>query len=123
MCLTKRTCTDCDILDSHIVDLFHDHIYNIVTITEMMMETNGHSVFYSTFFQDVANVIHKFASIGVDNTLCHRSLFSIFISIKMMCSLKYFFSCCFQNLFRNVSSNCINHLINPPCTRLRLLPD
>ena len=38
MCLAKGAGTDGDILDTHLMYFFHDHIYDIVTFTEMVME-------------------------------------------------------------------------------------
>ena len=39
-----------NILDAHLMDLFHDHVYHIVTLTEVMMEGNGHTVFDAAFY-------------------------------------------------------------------------
>ena len=46
---TKGTCADGDTLDTHLVDLVHNHIYHIVTLTEVMVEGNGHAVLDLTF--------------------------------------------------------------------------
>ena len=83
MCFSKRTCTDCDIFDSHRMDFSHDHINNIVTLTEMMMETKCHSVFNPTFHKYFMNVFYKLASFRVNHTFCLRSMFLINMSIKM----------------------------------------
>ncbi len=40
------------VFDAHLVDLFHDHVYHIVTLTEMMMEGQGHSVTDIKHFQE-----------------------------------------------------------------------
>ncbi len=121
MCFSKRTCTDGNIFDSHIMNLFHDHIYHKVSLTEMMMKADCHSVFDSTFYKHIMNAVYKLASIRIDHTGSKWTVFAICISVKMMYSLKYFFPCLFQDLFRDISAYCINHFTNPPYIRLKLL--
>ena len=120
MCFSKRTCTDGNILNSHVMNLFHDHIDHKVSFTEMMMKTYCHSVFDSTFYKYIMNAGYKLTSIRVNYTGSKRTVFAICISVKMMYSLKYFFPCLFQDLFRDISAYCINHFTNPPYIRLKL---
>ena len=121
MSFTKGTCADCDIFDSHIMNLFHNHIYYVITFTEVMVETYSHSVFDAAFYKYIMNAVYNFTSIGVDDTFCHCSVSLEYLSVEMVISLKYLFPCKLQNLFRNISSNCIDHLINPPYIHLKPL--
>ena len=95
MCFSKRACTDSNVLDPHIMDLFHYHIYNVITFTEMVMEADCHTVFDSTFYKDIMDAVYHLASVGIDHTFDFRSVFFIDMSVKMMYTLKYFFTSCF----------------------------
>ena len=121
MSFSQRTCTDSNIFQTHFMDFFHYHAYDQVSISEMMVETYCHPVMCITFHQCFMNILNHFALIishnRCDSRTCLCQRFSIFIVI----SLKYFFTCNFQNFFRDISSNCIDHLITPPCIRLKPL--
>ena len=122
MCLSKGTCTDGDILDTHFMYFFHNHIYHQITFPEMMVKSQCHSVMSTAFYQCFMNGAYQFAGIMVHDYLRDRSLFVKLCAIFIKISLKYFFSGCFQNFFRYISSYFINHLTDPPYIPLMLSP-
>ena len=94
MCLTKRTCTDGDIFNAHLVDFFHNHVYYIVTLTEVMVEGNGHAVLDLTFHQCLMNVLHDLASVRIHHGMSLRSCFLILVIIVSVSALERFLTGC-----------------------------
>ena len=99
------------------MNFFHYHIYNFISISEMMMEADCHSIMCSTFYKNIMNGICQFTLGVIHNRFYIRTYFFKFHTIFIMIALEYFYSGNFQNLFRNVSSYCINHFTAPPYTR------
>ena len=77
------------------MDLFHYHIYNVITFTEMVMEADCHTILDASFYKDIMDAVYHLASVGIDHTFYFRSVFFINMSVKMMNPLKYFFTSCF----------------------------
>ena len=44
------------------MDLFHNHVYHIVTLAEMMMEGKDHAVLNAAFYKGIMDVLDKLAS-------------------------------------------------------------
>ena len=61
----------------------------------MVMEADCHTVFDATFYKDIMDAVYHLASVGIDHTFDFRSMFFINMSVKMMNTLKYFFTSCF----------------------------
>jgi hypothetical protein len=68
-------------------------------------------------YKNIMNGICQFTLGVIHNRFYIRTYFFKFHTIFIMIALEYFFSGNFQNLFRNVSSYCINHFTAPPYTR------
>ena len=118
----QRTGTNGNIFNTHFMDFFHHHIYNQITIPEMMMKSNCHAIPDFTFHQCLMNCFHQFAAIGIHHAAGFRTIFLIFITIIIMHSVKYFFSCCLQYFLGNFSPYCIFHLTVPPRTHRKPWP-
>ena len=118
----QRTGTNGNIFNTHFMDFFHHHIYSQITIPEMMMKSNCHAIPDFTFHQCLMNCFHQFAAIGIHHAAGFRTIFLIFITIIIMHSVKYFFSCCLQYFLGNFSPYCIFHLTVPPRTHRKPWP-
>ena len=60
------------------MDLFHNHVYNIVSFTEMMMEGQGHSVTDITFFKNLPDGRYHFGTSRIRYRTHNRRGFFIF---------------------------------------------
>ena len=118
----KRAGTNGNIFNTHFMDFFHHHIYNQITIPEMMMKSNCHAIPDFTFYQCLMNCFHQFTAIGIHHTAGFRTIFPIFITIIIMHSVKYFFSCYLQYFLGNFSPYCIFHFTVPPRTHRKPWP-
>ena len=91
MCFSKRACTDGNIFDPHIVDFLHNHVYDQISITEMMVETKCHTIVSATFYKGFVDGTYHFAGIMVHHYFCNGTLFLKFCVIFVIISLKISF--------------------------------
>ena len=89
MSLAQGGRADGDPLDAHVVDLFHDHIDNVVALAEMMMEGNGHAVLDSAFYQSLVDVLHHLAPLRIAYRVYSGSGLGILIIIIGVSAFKY----------------------------------
>ena len=94
MRLAKGACADGDVLDAHLVDLVHNHIYHIVTLTEVVMEGNGHAILDLALNQCLMDVLHDLASLRVHHGMSLRSCLSILVVIVSVSALECFLAGC-----------------------------
>ena len=77
------------------MDLFHDHVYHIVTLAEMMMEGKDHAVLDAAFYEGIMDVLDKLASCRIVQCTDGRSRLCIFVVIVGIDALERLLACCF----------------------------
>ena len=119
--LTDRGSRQLDVLEAHRCDRAHDHVDHVVTVTEVMMEGNGHTVPEAALFDGfldrgdhlVAVQDHVRADLGAD--------FGVFVIRTVFIALEGF-PARIDQFLRDLSVHSIFHITDPPCTRRKPWP-
>ena len=72
------------------MNLFHDHVEHLVTITEVVVEGKGHTVLDATLYEYIMDGIYELGAVRVDYALHLMGSSVILVAIEMMGSLEYF---------------------------------
>ena len=116
MGLAQRCCAYGDILETHLMDLFHDHIHDEVAVSEVMVEGDCHSVMSFAFYESLPYIGYQLGFLVVHNRTDRRSYLGDRLVIQIEVALERFLTCKLEYLVRDVSSYCIDHITNPPYT-------
>ena len=72
------------------MNLFHDHVEHLVTITEVVVEGKGHTVLDAALYEYIMDGIYKLGAVRVDYALYLMGGSVILMAVEMMGSLEYF---------------------------------
>ena len=95
MRLSQRGGGQSDILQAHLMNFFHHHVDDQVTLAEMMMETDSHPVMGMTFYQRFVNVLDQFAVFIVHHGADDRPHPAEGYAVLIMITLEGLFARCF----------------------------
>ena len=72
------------------MNLFHDHVEHLVTITEVVVEGKGHTILDAALYEYVMDGIYELGAVGVDHALHLVRSGIILMAVEMVGSLEYF---------------------------------
>ena len=109
VCLAQRAGADGDVLQAHLLDLFHDHADHEVAVTEVVVERNGHAVVGVALDQSLVDVLDHLIVVVVHNGRDHGASLLERLAVFIVIALKDLFAGLLQDLFRNISADCVDH--------------
>ena len=102
VCFSERRGTYCNIANAHVVDFFHDQIYNIVSVAEMVVERNRHSVTDTAGNQRIMNRFGQLAAAGIKIGAYHGRSPFVFFSVVTEAAVKNISAGCGKDFFGNI---------------------
>ena len=112
--LAQRAGADGDVLQAHLLDLFHDHADHEVAVTEVMMERNGHAVVCVALDEGLVDVLDHLVVVVVHHGRDHGASLLEGLAVLVVIALKDLFAGLLQDLFGNVSADSVDHNYKSP---------
>ena len=76
------------------MNLFHDHVEHLVTITEVVVEGKGHTVLDAALYEYIMDGIYELGAVRIDHALHLMGSGLILMAVEMVGSLEYFLTGC-----------------------------
>ena len=111
MSLAQRAGAQGDVLEAHLVDLFHDHADHEVALAEVVVEGDGHAVVGIALDQSlVDHLVVVIAHHGGDL----RAGLLEGLAVLIIVALEDLFAGALEDLFGNFSADCVQHNYKSP---------
>ena len=109
MGLAQRACAQGDVLDAHLVDLFHDHADHQIALTEVMMEGYRHTVMRVALDQCLVDVLDHLIVVIAHHGGDFRAGLLESLAVFIVVALEDLFAGALEDLFGNFSAYCVQH--------------
>ena len=76
------------------MNLFHDHVEHLVTITEVVVEGKGHTVLDAALYEYIMDGVYELGTVRIDHALHLMGSGLILMAVEMVGSLEYFLTGC-----------------------------
>ena len=114
MGFAQRACTQGDVLEAHLVDLFHDHADHEVALAEVVVEGNGHAVVGVALDEGLMDVLDHLIVVIAHHGGDFRAGLLESLAVLIVVALKDLFAGALEDLFGNFSADCVQHNYKSP---------
>ena len=114
MGLAQRACAQGDVLEAHLVDLFHDHADHEVALAEVVVEGNGHAVVGVALDEGLVDVLDHLIVVVAHHGGDFRAGLLESLAVLIVVALKDLFAGALEDLFGNFSADCVQHNYKSP---------
>ena len=95
------------------MDLFHDHVDDVIAVSEMVVERNGHAIPDAAFDKGLMNGIHQLTAARIAVPANGRGRLGVFLVIVIKTAVENVLPGNCQDLFRNISADRVDHTRSP----------
>ena len=114
MSLAQRACAQGDVLEAHLVDLFHDHADHEVALAEVVVEGDGHAVVGIALDQSLVDVLDHLVVVIAHHGGHLRAGLLESLAVLIVVALEDLFAGALEDLFGNFSADCVQHNYKSP---------
>ena len=114
MSLAQRACAQGDVLEAHLVDLFHDHADHEVALAEVVVEGDGHAVVGIALDQSLVDVLDHLVVVIAHHGGDLRAGLLEGLAVFIIVALEDLFAGALEDLFGNFSADCVQHNYKSP---------
>ena len=114
MSLAQRACAQGDVLEAHLVDLFHDHADHEVALAEVVVEGDGHTVVCAALDEGLVDVLDHLVVVIAHHGGDLRAGLLEGLAVFIIVALEDLFAGALEDLFGNFSADCVQHNYKSP---------
>ena len=114
MSLAQRACAQGDVLEAHLVDLFHDHADHEIALAEVVVEGDGHAVVSVALDEGLVDVLDHLVVVVAHHGGDFRAGLLESLAVLIVVALKDLFAGALEDLFGNFSADCVQHNYKSP---------